>query len=100
MAGVEDTRFRWNRAKAQSNLEKHGVDFQDAIGIFSNRVLILPSPRQGEMRWLVIGRCAKEILAVAYTKRDGRRRIISARRAGRDERKKYHEHVGRGGDPP
>ncbi len=99
MVGMGNTRFRWNAAKRMSNLEKHGIDFQDAIMIFGNDVLILPSPREGEMRWLAIGRIDREMLAVAYTKRDGKRRIISARQAHKNERKKYYKHVSRGSDP-
>ena len=51
-----------------SNLEKHGIDFQDSIMTFGNDAPILPSPREGEMRWLAIGRVDGKSLAAAYKK--------------------------------
>jgi uncharacterized protein len=83
--------FEWDEAKATSNLEKHGIDFEDAIGIFEGPVLEVRSDRQGEERWKAIGTAEGVELAVIYTVREGRRRIISARRAATNEREAYHQ---------
>jgi uncharacterized protein len=81
--------FEWDDAKATVNLEKHGVDFEDAIAIFEGLVVETPSHRGGEERWKAIGRLGDVLIAVVYTERDSRRRIISARRARRNERAEY-----------
>lgn len=82
--------FEWDDAKAASNLEKHWIDFEDAIGVFERPVLEVRSERGGEERWKAIGVVEGVGLAVVYTMREGRRRIISARRAKRSERRAYH----------
>lgn len=76
--------------KAASNLEKHGIDFQGAVRIFETEAILwVYSERQGEGRWKAIGVVEGVEVAVVYTWREDRRRIISARRAGRNERQAY-----------
>jgi uncharacterized protein len=48
----------------------------------------------GEMRVIAIGRVAGVTLTVVYTDRDDARRIISARRANRRERRAYNQALG------
>lgn len=83
----------WDLAKASSNLEKHGVDFDFAIGIFENdRIEKISSQRDfGETRIVALGVTNGSVLIVVYTKRNGAIRIISARKAGRHDREKYRE---------
>lgn len=84
--------FEWDPAKADSNLAKHGIDFEDAIGAFDDpAVAIDPDPRShgGETRYRAIGSVEGRILSVCYTMRGERCRIISARRASRREREAY-----------
>ena len=78
MVGIGNTRFRWNATMRLSNLEKHGIDFQDSIVTFGNDAPILPSPREGEMHWLTIGKVDGERLAAAYKKAFSRRSISRA----------------------
>lgn len=83
----------WNNAKAAANLAKHGIDFIDAKNVFldANR-LEREDPRPyAETRIQVIGLVNDVVLFVVYTAREGRYRIISARRASRDERRRYNE---------
>jgi len=89
--------FEWDPAKAEANLAKHGIDFDDAIGVFDDPAVgTEPDPRHysGEMRYRAIGRVGETILLVCYTMRAKRRRIISARRASRRERKAYSLQAG------
>lgn len=74
--------------KRTSNLEKHGIDFEDAKIIFEEPYRIEGSAnRNEENRSFVIGDVCGNILLVAYVYRDGDViRIISARRASRNER--------------
>ena len=82
--------FEWDEKKRSLNLEKHGVDFVDAIEIFDdvNRIE-LETVRHSETRYLTIGDVNRIILLVVYTVRNKVKRIISARRASKNERKAY-----------
>jgi uncharacterized DUF497 family protein len=84
--------FEWDPAKADSNLAKHGVDFEDAINVFGDPVMVSEcDPRNygGEMRYRAIGSVEGTILLVCFTMRGEVCRIISARRANRRERETY-----------
>ncbi|MBV8728640.1 MAG: BrnT family toxin [Acidobacteriia bacterium] len=85
--------FEWDDAKAQSNIEKHGVPFAEAATVFGDplEVMILdPDHLEGEFRFLSMGSSIEgRLLVVAYTEREGRIRLISAREATPKERRKY-----------
>ena len=84
--------FEWDRAKAENNLAKHGIDFDEAVAVFDDmRALSIVDPRSlGETRYQVIGTVQGRIRFVAYTMRDSEVcRIISARRVSRRERAAY-----------
>lgn len=81
--------FEWDDGKARSNIDKHDIDFADAVRIFDGFVLESRSDRVDEERWKALGELKETVLFVVYTVRAGRRRIISAREASRDERAEY-----------
>jgi uncharacterized DUF497 family protein len=84
--------FEWSDAKRRSNLIKHGIDFEDAVEVFDDICLESPDQRReyGEERIIAIGNVNGHIIVVVYTDRaPGIRRIISARRAGHEERERY-----------
>lgn len=85
-------RFEWDPAKAKANLGKHDVTFEGAVRVFldPNR-LEMEDDREDydERRWYTIGMVEGVVLAVVYTEGDDACRIISARKATRQERKKY-----------
>ena len=83
--------WEWNPDKAEANLEKHRISFEDAIGIFEGPVLEIRSDRDGEERRKAIGVVEEREIAVIYTLREGRDRIISARRARTGERAAYRQ---------
>ena len=85
--------FEWNAAKNAANIAKHGIDFEDAVRIFDGLVLEKADARRdyGEARIIAFGVVDDRELAVVYTMRGERRRIISARRAHSRERKAYRE---------
>ena len=86
--------FEWNEAKRRTNIRQHGIDFQDAAGIFSRPYLRIRSDRNDEVRFVAIG-CIEDVeIAVVYTIRSGACRFISARRARTNEREDYHAAVG------
>lgn len=83
--------FEWDSEKNRKNIEKHGVDFADAALIFEEPLLVHEDNREayGERRFCCIGILNGIEIFVSYTWRENRLRIISARRASRDERRKY-----------
>jgi uncharacterized protein len=90
--------FSWDAAKAQRNIQKHAVSFEEAATIFSDpEALDWDDPEHSfyELRGKRLGASLSgRILLVVYTLRrwkDGREtiRIISARQANRKERQAY-----------
>jgi uncharacterized DUF497 family protein len=86
-------RFEWDQRKADSNLKKHGVSFQEATSVFADALSIsIPDPDHSasEERFLDLGLSHRNrLLVVSYTEHGEIIRIISARRASRSERKDY-----------
>ena len=82
--------FEWDTAKSVSNHSKHGVSFPDAATVFGDaRAITFPDPDHSEHedRFPTFGRSEKStLLVVSHTDREGRTRIIGARRASRKER--------------
>src|SRR5580693_2352854 len=81
--------FEWDEAKRQTNLVKHGIDFADTAYIFDGQFVEREDKRDayGERRYQVTGAVEGQVLRVVYTRRGDRYRIISARRARRNERR-------------
>ena len=89
--------FEWDGDKNAANIEKHGIDFSDAKRIFEGPTLERIDDRKayGETRIAAVGIVENRELFVVYTTRGQTRRIISARKANRHERKAYHEATGK-----
>ena len=84
-------RYQWDRNKALSNLNKHGIDFADAVSVFSDELAItIFEDRFDEERFITIGAdIFNRILVVVYTTRNDEVRLISARKANKKERSQY-----------
>ena len=85
-------KFDWDPAKSDANLKKHGIRFDDAKHIFDGPILTWVDVRQdyGETRRISIGALSSiAVLIVVHTERNGKTRLISARKANRQERKRY-----------
>ena len=85
--------FEWDENKRQANIEKHGIDFADAVKIFDSFVATHQDTRAdyGEERNVSTGILDGLEITVIHTPRGNKRRIISARRARISERKTYYE---------
>ncbi len=87
--------FEWNKNKAQHNLLKHGVSFEEASTSFQDKMsitIIDPLHSEDEDRFVLIGYSKNNrLLVVIHTDRNNRTRIISARQATKKERMKYEE---------
>jgi uncharacterized DUF497 family protein len=86
--------FEWDDEKNAINLQKHGIDFLSAIAVFDDPDRLeedSTQPEYQEVRKRTIGRVGSHllVLTVIYTDREQNKRIISARCASRDERKRY-----------
>ena len=87
--------FEWDRNKAQQNIKKHGISFEEATTVFGDPLsLTIRDPLHSidDERFVIIGYSYKyRLLVVVHSERGNRIRIISARRATRQERKTYEE---------
>jgi len=87
--------FEWDPPKAEINVKKHGVSFDEAATVFLDQLAVSgadPDHSLGESRYITFGISSLgRLLAVAHTHRTGAIRIISARRLTRSERKIYEE---------
>ncbi|MEO9778948.1 MAG: BrnT family toxin [Sedimentitalea sp.] len=85
--------FEWDEGKNRANIAKHGISFEQARLIFYDLTVDLVDDRAdyGETRIISLGLLeGVVVLSVAHTDREGRIRLISARRASRKERAVYH----------
>jgi uncharacterized protein len=85
--------YQWDPNKASINFRQHGIDFADAVSVFSDDLAItVPDERFDEERWITVGvDVFGRVLVVVYTHRKSKIRLISARPATSQERRKYEE---------
>lgn len=90
--------FVWDDSKAESNKKKHGVSFAEAATVFSdpNAIELLDDDSADkEERWILAGLSAKtRVLLVIYAEHENDCiRIISARKADKDETDQYFSRI-------
>ena len=100
---MTQTRFEWAEVKNLRNRQKHGVDFETAARIFADPFALSLQDRVegGQARWQTIGLVEGHLLLlVAHTIREDMLnesieviRIISARKATRNERRRYEDEI-------
>ena len=87
--------LEWDARKANSNLKRHGVSFEEAVSVFADplaRIFDDEDHSIEEHREIIIGHSTRaRSLLVAFIQREAATRIISARRATRNEEKDYEE---------
>lgn len=85
---VPETRFEWDAQKRLSNIEKHGIDFRQALRAFRDpqSVEYISRGEYAEQRCVLIGLAGNRLITVIYVVRDTKIRIISARAPRREER--------------
>ena len=94
---MRDDEFEWDDVKAAANVAKHGVSFERARLVFDDLLAVVVNDDRRdyrEDRLVTTGDAAGVVLVVVHTEREGRVRIISARRANRYERQTYIEKCG------
>lgn len=85
--------FEWSRAKADANLGKHKVTFDEAVSVFYDPLSATfpdPDTSRAEPRLITIGHSSRQrLLVVVHTEHSETIRIISARPATPHERKRH-----------
>ena len=94
---MKTIKFSWDEKKAQKNLSKHKISFEEAKTVFSDenaRMIDDPDHSEEEDRFILIGlSCTLKVLTVVHCYRDSEStiRIISARKSTKNEEKQYRE---------
>lgn len=86
MASEYDTK------KSRDNLQKHGIDFEDAQALWNDPSCIeVAATNISEARWMITGLIDGVFWTAVVTYRDESTRIISVRRSRKEEKKRYEE---------
>lgn len=86
--------FDWDEKKNRENIRNHGISFERAKTVFDYTIVTKIDDRKdyGEVREISLGLLEGVIvIVVVHTEREGKVRIISARKANKAERKVYYE---------
>lgn len=93
--------FEWDAKKAKKNIKIHDVSFDEASTAFNDDLSLTiydPLHSDEEERFVLVGSSYKNrLLVVIHTERGNKIRIISARKATKNERKQYEENAKRSG---
>jgi uncharacterized DUF497 family protein len=90
---MRDDNFEWDDVKADINWRRHRTSFRTGRRVFADYFALIEhdlSEDYGEDRFLATGMVDGRLVIVAYTEREERIRIISARKANRHEQRKYY----------
>ena len=92
---MPDLRFEWDRRKNSENKRKHGVSFEEAQSVFyDDRAILIDDPDEDDERFVLLGLSSTLrtlVVCHCYREQDEVIRIISARKAQKEERVEYEE---------
>lgn len=84
--------FEFDPAKSEANHEKHGIDFVEAQQLWEDEDRLgIPARTEDEPRYVLIAALEQKLWSAFFTYRKGRIRLISVRRARKEERELYYE---------
>ena len=84
--------FEFDASKSKANREKHGIDFVEAQQLWEDEDrLEITARTEDEPRYVLIAVLSQKLWSVFFTYRKGSIRLISVRRARKEERKLYYE---------
>jgi len=87
--------LEWDDNKCLANIEKHFLDFADAVHVLRGNVLTIPARTvQGETRRIALGMLDDVCVAIVYTRRGSALRLISMRKARHGEQRHYDKVFG------
>jgi len=89
-------KFEWDENKRKLNLAKHGIDFKDAQQIFDGITFTFQDERYnyGEDRYITVGMLRGTVVIAAHTERNDVIRLISVRKATKNEQKLFYKGFG------
>lgn len=87
--------FDWDENKRKANLRNHGIDFVGIDELFEGETVTILDDRfdYGEQRFVTFGMLEDRVVAVAHTETDDRIRVISMRKATKNEEKSYYKEI-------
>jgi len=93
-----DLRFEWDMEKDMANMTKHGLHFSEILAVFDDPHFLERYDRLNssldEIRYIGLGMLDNVlVLLVCYTKRAGRTRLFSARKASPEEKREYEQYL-------
>jgi uncharacterized DUF497 family protein len=88
-------RFEWDENKRRANISRHGFDFVDIPRVFEDPICSFIDDRfdYGEVRYFTLGLLFGRIVAISHTETDEIRRIISVRKANKNEQERYFTEI-------
>ncbi len=96
---MEAIRFDWDNSKANENFKKHKVSFIEAKTVFIDqnaRLIFDPDHSNNEDRFILLGVSSSlRLIAVCHCYRENSKtiRIISARKATKNEKNQYYRRI-------
>ena len=82
--------FEYDPINSQSNMQKHGIDFEQAKALLEDEDrLVIPARSETEERYAILGKIKKKIWVGFYTHRGQAIRIFSVRGAHEKEKQQY-----------
>lgn len=87
--------FEWDENKRLANIRKHGIDFVDVEVVFEGDTVTVEDDRfdYGEERFITFGLLEARVIVIVHTERDNLIRIISARKATKNEEIRYFQQI-------
>ena len=89
-------KFEWDEQKRRRNIAKHKIDFVDVSSVFDGPMVVWQDTREdyGEDRWIGIGFLRNILVVIVYNEVDDETtRLISVRKANRNDRKTFRSQV-------
>ena len=88
-------RYEWDEKKRLQNIRRHGIDFLDLEELFEELTVSVLDDRfdYAERRFFTLGLLKGIVVAVSHTEIEDNIRIISARKALRNEANRYFKEI-------
>jgi uncharacterized DUF497 family protein len=85
----------WDEAKRRANVQKHGLDFVGIAEVFGGLTATMEDDRHpyGEQRFITLGLLSGRVVVVVHTERADRIRVISVRKATKNEQQLYYSEI-------
>ena len=84
--------FEWDDNKSQTNKQKHGIDFKEAVQLFKEGIKVYFAKEVGdEKRYLISNYIGEKCYSAIFTLRNGKIRIISVRRCRKNEERRISD---------